>query len=273
MALLSTFLIVCLVTTVFTGFFSANLVLIDWWASKLYAAGYLKRRSKSMTKDKKEAERQSPLRIWENAVRYWVTVVGVVIYIVHKALPVLDKVDYSFKVVETWASLCLIYITFDFLYYFTHRFVHEVPVLYQSIHKRHHEDIPVDAYTTGHAELLENFIFTFPGVLVWAVLYMNTVDVPNAWAITLPVLSLTSDFAMVHVGYFDNILLNVLNPLSYIMQLSLGARQMYARHELHHLAVKKNYGPMLPYWDMIFGTQKEVVEAEWGLTAQGEKSQ
>lgn len=70
---------------------------------------------------------------------------------------------------------------------------------------------------------------------------------------------------MVHIGYLDHPYVYLINPFSYIMQLTLGARGLCARHELHHLVVRKNYGPMLPYLDRVFGTAREIVREEWGV--------
>ena len=64
----------------------------------------------------------------------------------------------EFNSVNIYFSVC-----FDSIYYFIHRFVHETPVLYkvpwreldtklivvQSIHKRHHDLLPVDVFLTG----------------------------------------------------------------------------------------------------------------------------
>ena len=50
------------------------------------------------------------------------------------------------------------------------------------------------------------------------------------------------------------------------MQFSLGAREIYARHEMHHMYVKKNYGPFLPWWDVLLGTGKEIEKEKWSVT-------
>jgi len=243
--------------------YTTYIVLSDKYAMFLYRKGLLTRCKESVEKHK---GRKGWSIVAENFFVSFVTLLPVSWYVVKTVLPVLASVDTSFKVVEVWCSLCGIYICFDVWYYFTHRFVHQNAFLYRYIHKRHHDTTPVDSYITGHAEVLENLLFTTPGVYIWAVIYLNAVHTPNLWAIVIPVLSLLNDFVLVHIGFYDTALLYAINPFSYIVQLTLASRQLCARHELHHNLVRRNYSPMLPWCDVIFGTGKKAEKQEWGIT-------
>jgi len=249
--------------------YSLYVVAADKYGMFLYKKGLLKRCKESVPM---EQGRKGWGLLMENWAIAFITLSPVIYYAVRNLYPHLHDLDLSFKPLHTWFWLCAIYFCFDGWYYFAHRFVHENPTLYRAIHKRHHEHTPVDTYSTGRAHIIENVLFTTPGVFLWELAYFSLAGPKfNAWEIVIPVLSLLNDFALVHVGYYDTMLLYAINPFSYFMQLTIGVRSMCARHEIHHNTITRNYGPMWPFFDRLFGTAKPVEVKDWSITYESEK--
>jgi len=259
-----------LATFVTTLYYCAFLILSDKYASFLYSKGLLTR-LKSSIMEGGATGRKGWSVLMENFVNALTTFSIPIWYIVTTLLPIIDRLDYSFKPIQTWISLCGIYVCFDFCYYITHRIVHEVPWLYKAIHKRHHEFTNIDSYTTGRADVIENIIFTSPGMLLWGYLCINLVAIPNAWMILIPAVSLLHDFALAHIGYYDTFLLHLINPVAFIWQYTLFSLKFSTRHELHHLTLTKNYSPFTPWMDEIFGTGVSYKKEQYKVTYAGEQ--
>eukprot|EP00026_Physarum_polycephalum_P013755 Phypoly_transcript_14194.p1 GENE.Phypoly_transcript_14194~~Phypoly_transcript_14194.p1 ORF type:complete len:284 (+),score=27.49 Phypoly_transcript_14194:69-920(+) len=254
---------------------SVSLYYINYiyWADKygawLYSKGLTTRCKSSINYD--TSRRNYREMILEDFFTAVTTFMAPSWYMATKIAPVYETIDFSFKPFETWLSLVALYVFFDTWYFFTHRLVHEIPAVYTTIHKRHHDTLPVDTYVVGRAEILENLILTTPGVMIWAFVYLNFAPAPNVWAIFIPVVSLTSDFVLVHVGYYDTIYMYALNPFSLVVQYSLFSSGNVTRHELHHNLFTKNYSPMFPWFDRIFGTIAEATPNYWGITVADER--
>jgi sterol desaturase/sphingolipid hydroxylase (fatty acid hydroxylase superfamily) len=249
----------------------AFMCFVDKYASFMYKKGYLTRCKSSISEASIKSDgRKGWAMLLENYYTAFITFYPSVWYLVNKLLPVIDNLDFTFKPINTWISLCGIYICFDSIYYFIHRFVHETPVLYKSIHKRHHDLLPVDVFLTARAEIVENVLFSTPGLLLWSYLVLN-LQTPNVWTILIPVVSILHDFSIVHSGYYDSFYLYIVNPLSFIVQYTVGSRGMASRHENHHNLFTKNYAPFLPWFDRIFGTGKEFDHTHWNITYASEQ--
>jgi len=255
-----------------SSYYTLFVYLSDWYATYWYAKGFLKRSKSSIKADASGRDKWS--MVTENFGIIFCTLFPVSWLLAKLFLP--DKVlnlDYSFRPIHTLISQIGIYACFDTWYYFIHRFVHQTPYLYKAIHKRHHDMLPINTYVTGHAEILENLIFTSPGLCLWIFSYFNIVETPNAWAMIISFISLANDFALVHVGYYDNWILYLINPFSFVFQVCTGTIGMYSRHELHHNLFTRNYAPMSPWIDRLLGTCTEYSKEHWGITFQEEQKE
>ncbi|KAI8806025.1 hypothetical protein BJ742DRAFT_374166 [Cladochytrium replicatum] len=171
-----------------------------------------------------------------------------------------NTLDLSLKPLPIIWGTYLIYICFDVIYYFVHRAFHEVPFLYQHIHKRHHEELPVHVYLTARASYLENLLAVTPGLCIW-ILTTNTLTISsdgslNLWNYVLPALTLVMEFNTGHSGYQDHPLLYVLSPLQFMIKALPFARNLAEEHEVHHLTMKKNYAPAFRVFDTWWGSNE-----------------
>eukprot|EP00026_Physarum_polycephalum_P012486 Phypoly_transcript_12800.p1 GENE.Phypoly_transcript_12800~~Phypoly_transcript_12800.p1 ORF type:complete len:293 (+),score=28.92 Phypoly_transcript_12800:66-881(+) len=244
-----------------------------YWADKygawLYSKGLTTRLQSSI--NYATAGRNYKAMMLEEFFVMFITFFPAAWVLVHHVLPVYESLDFSFKLFETWGSLLGIYFCFDTWYFVFHKLFHEIPWLYKTVHKRHHDMLPIDSYVTARAEIFENLILSTPGIVIWALVYLHSAQVPNAWAILVPITSLTSDFVLVHIGYYDTIYMYAINPISLVVQYSFFSSGNIPRHELHHNLFTKNYSPMLPWLDRIFGSVAEPAQEKWKFSYATEK--
>eukprot|EP00026_Physarum_polycephalum_P013431 Phypoly_transcript_13830.p1 GENE.Phypoly_transcript_13830~~Phypoly_transcript_13830.p1 ORF type:complete len:276 (+),score=14.18 Phypoly_transcript_13830:71-898(+) len=241
----------------------------DKYASWLYIKGLTTKNKSSINYD--ISGRDYKRMLWENFVVGISTGLFPAWVLAHYLLQH-TTIDFSMKLLETWLAMISLYFCFDTWYFFSHKFVHTIPCLYKAIHKHHHDLLPIDAYTTARAEFSENLIMTSPGAALWVFVYFNVVQVPNIWSLLIPVFSVTSDVVLGHVGYYDTIYLYAINPFSLIVQYSFFSKSGLAtRHELHHYYFTKNFSPLLPWMDRIFGTNIDPVPDRWNVTYEDEK--
>ncbi|KAI9320308.1 hypothetical protein DFJ73DRAFT_967229 [Zopfochytrium polystomum] len=168
-----------------------------------------------------------------------------------------NTTDFTFKPLDILASNLIVYLSFDTVYYFAHRILHESPFLYRTIHKRHHDSLPVHVFLTAKAHILENVIAVSPAMILWNFITMTfiTKGVFNFWTIMLPNLTMIMEFNTAHAGYLDHWTMYVVSPLQCIKILPF-ARRVAAEHENHHLMVTKNYAPMFRHFDLLGGTHE-----------------
>ncbi|KAJ3180387.1 hypothetical protein HDU85_004092 [Gaertneriomyces sp. JEL0708] len=235
------------------SFFVGHMMVLEKYTDFLYLkAKVLKRRT---PKAQLTSERRY---IRENMIDYFFLTLTPLIVLVYNVYPTVEEhgFDFSFKLRDVLLSTIAVYFWFDTIYYIVHRMLHEVPFLYRTIHKRHHEDSPVHMYLTGHAHYLENLMAASPGLALWVctVLYFFSSPLPNFWTIVLPALTLTMEFNTAHAGYYDHFLLYAMSPLQWMVKALPYARWLASEHEEHHLLLKKNYQPVFKWFDMMGGT-------------------
>lgn len=152
--------------------------------------------------------------------------------------------------VNGWSVLLAI-LVIDFLYYWEHRWEHEIRLLW-SYHSIHHSS-PIYNYTTAlRVSFIDNFVtwvFYLPAILlgfhpVIVLLAIAFILVYQFWIHTELIKSM---------GWFE-LLFN--SP---------------SHHRVHHgsddIYLDKNYGALLIIWDRMFGTfQKELHRPIYGLT-------
>lgn len=238
----------------YASFSVLHMLLLEQWTNYLYfTAKILKRRTPlgKMTSDRRH--------LLENfgdlACLTFPPMFVLAYHIVPKVLENgLDAIDFSIRPVDISLSVIGIYICFDVFYYTVHRALHEIPFLYQTIHKRHHEDVPVHLFLTGKAEYIENLLAVSPGVTAWIVLTLTLSPTLNLWTLLLPSLTLIMEFNTGHAGYLDHWLLYIMSPLQYIVKVLPTARWVAKEHEEHHLRLRKNYAPIFNLLDRIGGS-------------------
>ncbi len=157
-----------------------------------------------------------------------------------------------------WNAIIAIIFQFlciDMLMYWWHRFNHTIPFFWQ-FHKFHHLDAKLNATTAlrFHAvELMLSFLYR---LLFFILLGVGTTAIIIHSILYLPVI----------VFHHSN--LRVSEKADDILRTVLVTPRM---HRIHHSVLpfetKSNYSSLLPWWDLIFKTnrQKPVQEIKFGV--------
>jgi len=154
--------------------------------------------------------------------------------------------------VNAWTTILAI-LLIDFLYYWEHRWEHEIRLLW-TYHSIHHSS-PIYNYTTAlRVSFIDNFvswIFFLPAILMG----FHPVIVGFALVFILTYQFWIHTELIGKMGWFEK----VFNSPSL--------------HRVHHgsddIYLDKNYGGLLIIWDRMFGTfQSEVFKPTYGLTTQ-----
>lgn len=154
--------------------------------------------------------------------------------------------------VNGWTTVLAI-LVIDFLYYWEHRWEHEIRILW-SYHSIHHSS-PIYNYTTAlRVSFIDNFV-TWVFYLPAIALGFHPVVVLIAIVFILTYQFWIHTELIRNMGWFEL----VFNSPSH--------------HRVHHgsddIYLDKNYGALLIIWDRMFGTfQKEVFQPTYGLTKQ-----
>jgi len=136
---------------------------------------------------------------------------------------------------------------FDFFHYWTHRFGHSHPLIYNYVHKLHHSDSLVNAYNTFHHTLADIILTNAVPILLAAYLF------------PLPRFTLTLFFwfkTIVEVsGHTGKDTTSSFLQFIYLPR-TLGI-ELYSRdHGLHHYNPNVNFSKRFSIWDKVFGTFK-----------------
>lgn len=162
-------------------------------------------------------------------------------------------------------AIALLYVTYDFFYYWLHRTLH-LRSLYKYCHKHHHRQ---HAPTRGNLDAINVHPFEFicgeynhllavflvgnalravglGGVPVGAVLFFIVVGGALA--------------SLNHTRF--NVRFGALAPFYAFDRAKEGATPAYevAAHDVHHRLPTKNYGQYLMCWDMMFGSHERLVD-------------
>ena len=121
----------------------------------------------------------------------------------------------------------------DTHFYFSHRLLHEVPMLYRRIHKVHHESTNPDPWSGLSFHPLEAALY-FSSLTIACIL-----PVPQ-WAFCLHKTALLLAPANGHHGHEVPLM-----PWLFSSE----------NHYLHHARFNCNYGSPTSFWDWVFGTQ------------------
>jgi sterol desaturase/sphingolipid hydroxylase (fatty acid hydroxylase superfamily) len=137
-------------------------------------------------------------------------------------------------------ALALYFVSYEFIYYWWHRAMHEVPALYTWIHRHHHQQTYPDrpAIDTLNTHCVESQVG----------LYMQLV-ILVAWDKILHIASLPAG-----IWFFT-----IAGYLSVLEHDSAERSLLYNfwradEHHMHHAFVRCNYSPYSTLWDKVFGT-------------------
>ena len=139
------------------------------------------------------------------------------------------------------AAIALYFLTYEFIYYWWHRWLHESPAAYKWVHRHHHQQSypdrgVVDTLNTGCVESQVGLYLQL-GVL-WACGQLGVANLPaGIWFFTI-------------AGY-----LSVLEHDKFERSLPFDLFRA-DDHHMHHCYVKCNYSPYSAVWDKAFGTHK-----------------
>ncbi len=154
--------------------------------------------------------------------------------------------------VNVWTTILAILVV-DFIYYWEHRWEHEIRILW-TYHSIHHSS-PIYNYTTAlRVSFIDNFVswfFFLPAIIIG----FHPVIIAFALVFILTYQFWLHTELIGKMGWFDKIF------------------NSPSLHRVHHgsdeLYLDKNYGGMLIIWDRMFGTfQPEVFKPTYGLTTQ-----
>jgi len=140
------------------------------------------------------------------------------------------------------AALALYFMSYELVYYFWHRAMHEVPALYKWVHKHHHQqsypDRPaIDTLNTGCVES-QIGLYLQLGTLWAADKLFGVANVPAGMLFIMA----AGCLSVLEHDKFERAL-----PFDFWRA---------DEHHMHHAYVKCNYSPYSSVWDRFFGTHK-----------------
>ena len=156
-----------------------------------------------------------------------------------------------FTIQSNWVNWILLFLATDFVWYWYHRFGHEIN-LFWAAHIVHHQS---DDFNFTVAARITVFQAIARG-LFWSV---------------LPIIGFSAEMItillLIHGTYPFFTHTQLVGKLGWLEHIFVTP----THHKLHHSSnaeyLDKNYGDMLIIWDKIFGTYvEETVEPEFGLT-------
>ena len=170
------------------------------------------------------------------------------------AVGALGKIVFKRRIVNMQASkwsLPVAMVAWDFLYYWDHRWMHEVRLFWAN-HVTHH--------SSEHYNLSTALRQPWSGYLMsWVFLPMPLVGIPAHHVAKASQLNLLYQY-WIHTETIDKLP----KPLEAVLNTA-------SHHRVHHGAnpqyLDKNYGGILIIWDKLFGTfEPEVRRVKYGLT-------
>ncbi len=153
---------------------------------------------------------------------------------------------YTFDMTKWW-SWVLVFLGADFLYYWMHRFKHEIRWMWAD-HSVHHSGNRMNVFM--------NFRLGWTGLIVgtWLMhLPLVLVGFSPSAVITTYALSLVWQ-AWIHTDMFGK-----LGPVEWVLNTPSHHRVHHARNPVY---LDKNYAGLLIVWDRMFGTFQEELEGE-----------
>ncbi|XP_054158433.1 alkylglycerol monooxygenase-like [Oppia nitens] len=157
-------------------------------------------------------------------------------------------VDLPLHSVWTWLlSLLLV----EFVYYWTHRALHEFNILWAA-HQFHHMAEDINITTTIRDSIVDLVIYDiFP--------------LPLAIIIPPPILVVHIQFSLIYQIWLHNEVVGNLGFIEYVINTP---RQHRVHHGKNPYCIDKNYGALIMIWDRLFGTyQSETDPIVFGVVS------
>lgn len=133
----------------------------------------------------------------------------------------------------------------EFVYYWTHRALHEFNILWAA-HQFHHMAEDINITTTVRDSIVDLIIYDiFP--------------IPLAFLIPAQILAVHIQFSLIYQVWLHNDVVGHLGPLEYIINTP---RQHRVHHGKNPYCIDKNYGALLMIFDRMFGTYQTEKENE-----------
>ena len=156
-----------------------------------------------------------------------------------------------FDITQNWYTWILLFLSTDFVWYWYHRFGHEIN-LFWAAHIVHHQSDDFNYTSAARITIIQ----AVARGLFWSILPI--IGFPPQMITVLLLIHGTYPF------FTHTQLIGKLGWLEYIIVTP-------SHHRVHHSSnpeyLDKNYGDMLIIWDKIFGTfVEETVEPKYGLT-------
>jgi sterol desaturase/sphingolipid hydroxylase (fatty acid hydroxylase superfamily) len=156
--------------------------------------------------------------------------------------------------VPAWLSVGLTPIALDLTFYFEHRILHAVPVLWR-FHQVHHADLDLDITTGLRFHPLEAVALTAVNMAI-----VLALGLPAAGVLVYEVL-----VSVANLFSHGNVELTI--ALDRVLRRLVVTPEM---HRVHHSALavegNSNFGSMLPVWDRLFGTYRAEPAAREAMT-------
>ncbi|KAJ3189301.1 hypothetical protein HDU85_002929 [Gaertneriomyces sp. JEL0708] len=172
-----------------------------------------------------------------------------------------DKITYKFNLWQVLAFHVFIFFLQDIWYFHGHRFMHKNKFFWNHVHSHHHEKKNINAFSTGYAAWIENFLLVGPVILAsvfvmdWLMPEFNMTTVRLAW------LSQFKVFIIGHSGMKMSALLYFPNPFAFLAQQLLspvGLSQIPEDHEMHHLYPMSNFSLNYRLLDKLRGSYRSI---------------
>jgi len=146
---------------------------------------------------------------------------------------------------QTWWAWITAFIFYDFIYYWNHRFGHEVSVFWAA-HVVHHssEDYNLSTALRQSSGSFFNFVFLIPLALI---------GIDPVTLITVASVNLVYQF-WVHTQHVPK-----LGFIEYVMVTPSNHRVHHAQNQIY---LDRNYGGVFIVWDRIFGSFQEELKRE-----------
>lgn len=165
---------------------------------------------------------------------------------------------YEHRIIDTWHNAllywCALFIAEDFMYYWEHRFDHQIRLLW-AVHVTHHSSEEFNL-TTGFRSSVFQPLYRFVYFIPLALLGFSPLDIIFVYAAT------QIYGILVHTQYIDKM------P-AWFEAVFVSP----SHHRVHHASnvryLDRNMGMVLIIWDKLFGTFEEENEKEnivYGLT-------
>jgi sterol desaturase/sphingolipid hydroxylase (fatty acid hydroxylase superfamily) len=163
------------------------------------------------------------------------------------------KKFYIFNDIVYFIPISFLYeIIFDFFHYWTHRFVHAYPKLYQKTHKLHHKHIsliPIITFMQDPIDLLITNLI--PTILTICILQQANINISMFTYVWILMYKSYIEIAG-HSGIQHT---KSCSFPQFIWLPKLLNIELYAHdHQQHHIHPSSNFSKRFSLWDKIFGT-------------------